>query len=576
MRAISVAGISVTVVVALCLLLLLTGFGQRAYSKIERALSRFAERAPLASCILFFSVIAVRLLVLPLLPVPTPGMHDEFSYLLMGDTFAHGRLANPPHPLWLSFETFHEIWNPTYASMYPPAQGMLLAVGQLLGHPWVGVVLSNAIMCVAIFWAMRAWMPSRWAFLGGVIAALKLCVASYWINTYWGGAAATIGGALVLGGVGRIRRRASARDAVLLALGAAILANSRPYEGLFFCLPAAIWFLSWLAGKIKSRDALRSRLRNALVPAAAILLATATFMAYYNWRLTGNALLLPHTANARMYRTAGLFLWDHQKPPRHYNNQQLDDFYNGWERGNYDRTWAGVRRVTGEKFERYGRTYFWPGALLILPGLLFALRDRRMKFLWTTLAVGTAALFAVSWSLPHYAAPLICIFYALLVQAIRHLRTMRVTSLDFGVALSRAVILLLLLDTATSVCYRLCDAQQWTCQGNTIRSAIIEKLRRSAGNHLILVRYAPTHNPHHEWVFNGADIDAAKVLWARDLGAAQNAKLLAYFKERQVWLLSPDSSTQLGPYPAAASGDTEPDTSHANSPSKRKPITPQQ
>jgi hypothetical protein len=549
MRALSVAGISVTAAIALCLLFLFTRRGRIAYLRVEQALSQFAERRFLASCVLFLSVVGARLIALPLLPVPNPTTHDEFGYLLLADTFAHGRLANPSHPLWVSFETYHVNWHPTYSSMYPPAQGFILALGQLLGNPWIGVLLSNAFMCVAIFWALQAWMPSRWAFLAAGFAALKLGITSYWVNSYWGGAAATIGGALVLGGLGRLRRGARARDAILLGLGAAILANSRPYEGLFFCVPAALWFLYWLAGKIRSKDALRPRFRNALIPIVCVLLFTFAFMGYYNWRLTANALLFPHTLNERTYDTAPLFLWQPFKPELSYNNLVFQGFYNTWERSYYQRDWQHAKKVSKEKVVHFGVTYFWPGALLVLPALPFVLLDRRMKIFWATLAVSAAALFAVVWSQSHYAAPLTCIFYGLLVQGVRHLRIMRISSLHFGVVLSRTTFLLLLLDTGTNLCYQVCDPLQFACKGNSSRAAIVERLQHLDGKHLVIVRYADFHDPHYEWVFNGADIDGGKILWARDIGTAQNARLLAYFRDRHVWLLQPDFSHQVTPYP---------------------------
>ncbi len=519
------------------------------FRRVEQSFSHFAERRVLAILVLFFSVIAVRLLALPLLPVPVPGIHDEFSYLLMADTFTHGRLANPPHPMWVSFETFHVNWFPNIASMYPPAQGVALALGQLLGHPWIGALLSDAAMCAAILWMLQGWLPARWAFLGGVLAALKFGVASYWMNSYWGGATAAIGGALVLGALVRIVKRAKIRDAVLLGIGVAILANSRPYEGFLFCVPAAAWFLWWLIGKTKSRQPLRTRLQNALAPLGLVLVLTAVFMGYYNWRLTGNPLLLPHVLNQRTYHYR-LFLWDQKKPEMRYRNQQFEDYYNGWERENYGNTWADVVRVSKEKLTRCGLTYFWCGELLLLPALPFLFRDRKVRLFLTTFALVTAGVFAVIWSYAHYAAPLTCVIFALTVQAIRHLRTMRIGMRSLGVPLSRAIVLLLVLDTGINTFRGICDPLLWPCQGDPSRAAIAEKLQHTPGKHLIMVRYdKDDHNIHDEWVYNGAEIDTAKVLWARELDPQQNAKLFAYFRDRKIWLVTPDSdNTYLEPY----------------------------
>jgi hypothetical protein len=101
--------------------------GMRFFARIERLFVPLARRKGLAVATVGLSMFVLRLALLPVYPVPLPFVSDDFGFLLVSDTFAHGRLANPTPAMWTHFESIHITMQPTYMSMYFPGQGPLPA-----------------------------------------------------------------------------------------------------------------------------------------------------------------------------------------------------------------------------------------------------------------------------------------------------------------------------------------------------------------------------------------------------------------------------------------------------------------
>jgi hypothetical protein len=522
--------------------------GDRWITSAEKLASGVARRKPVALLLVALTAIFTRLVMLWLFPVPAPAVHDEFSYLLAADTFTHGRLANPPHPMWIFFETFHVLQHPTYASQYPPAQGAVLAVGQLLGHPWIGVLFSIAIMTAAITWMLQGWFPAEWALLGGVLVLLRFGLFSYWVNSYWGGAVAASGGALVLGAFPRIIHHQRPRDSLVLGIGAALLANSRPFEGFVFCLPVAIALAIWFFSRASPR--LRIAGPRVLLPVLCVLAVTVLFVGYYDWRVTKNVFLLPEALGLRRYENMHLFAWQPQKPPLHYSNAQFDCFFNIILRERFIPSWAGWKHRSWEGLKEIWHLFL--GSLLSISfvTLPWVVRDHRMRLLLVQFCVSGAGLLAVIYLEPHYAAPLVATVFALWVQAMRHLRRWKLFGRPLGVGLSRVIVLAALANVPFQAVQAIRTSPATDKAWSISRAHIVKQLDASSGLHLAIVHYAPHHIVHHEWVYNAADIDRSKIVWAREIPDRDLQPLLAYFGNRNVWLVEADDvSPRLQPYP---------------------------
>ncbi|HYK37609.1 hypothetical protein [Alloacidobacterium sp.] len=552
-------------VIAIAIAFGLPRLGVGVFTRIEEAFARLARRQHLAVMTVGLTALLLRLAILPLCPIPLPFIQDDFSFLLAGDTFASGRLTNPTPVMWQHFESFQITMKPTYMSMYFPAQGVVLAAGKVLfGHQWVGILLVTALMCAAICWMLQAWLPPTWALLGGLIAVLRIGLFSYWIDTYsGGGSVAALGGALVLGALPRFMKAPRLRYGLLMAIGMVVLATSRPYEGILLCVPVLIVLARWIL-KGKNRPATRVLLRATAAPLL-LLVAGIAWMGYYNYRVFGNPLTPPYKVNRATYAVTPYYVWQAPRPEPVYRHAVMREFYVGVELNTFNKihSWTGFLPQNVLKCAR--GMVFYSGIVLLPPLIMLrrVLADRRVHFLLWCMPLLIVGMSIETFLIPHYIAPFTAAFYAIGLQAMRHLRVWKPGGQPVGMAMVRllmtaCVVLGVLRLFAVPLHFQLSGwpsaawASTWHGPGHLgmPRAQVESELERLPGKQLAIVRYSADHSTFDDWVYNAPDIGNSKVIWAREMSEADNQELLRYYKDRKVWLVQPDlQPAGLSPYP---------------------------
>jgi hypothetical protein len=364
---------------------------------------------------------------------------------------------------------------------------------------------------------------------------------AYWNTSFWGGAIAMAGGALLIGALARLLRKPQLSSAIAFAAALIVLANSRPFEGALAAFVAAAplgWF--WVR-----RPAWRKAATRQLLPALGTLALGALAMGYYQYRVTGDPLKMPYSVNNDEYEVVPLFTFQPFSAEKQFRHDVFAAHSARRQRA-YDARMQGLGTLL-----ELSRTeladildFFWGAALLAaLPWLLLSPWDRWALFALALLSV----LLCASWFsvqpqlLPHYLAPAAAAFVLLAVAGLRRARALRLGGRRVGRALAEAIVAVSLASFLLACGLRAYRGPH-PAPLSEYRPLLTNQLQAAEGDDLVIVTYGPAHSMHDEWVYNGADLERAPILWARDMGREKNQVLLECYADRHIWRLHADDN----------------------------------
>jgi hypothetical protein len=576
---------------------------------LRNQMARLSSHHLACGLLVAFLPLAIRFSLLPWIPVPHPAIQEEFSNILAADTWAHGRLANPRHPMAVFFDNVQVIQYPKYVSVRFPGIAIFLWLGQaIIHHPWAGVWLAVAAMCAAFYWMLLGWTRPFWALICAVLFGLRFGIFSYWMNSYWPGSPAALGGALVLGATPRLCRRPTALFGFIYALGCVILLLNRPVEGALFIAPTCL-AIPWAW---RRRPPGLPDMARAIAPVAALAAISIACVLWNNYVTTGCAGVPAYFIWRDGQGIVPVFWWQPlRKAHLIYYSRETWRFFNVFERELYEAvatTWRSRLSTLFWRLVQFPRIDI--GLLLLIPMLFPPVRQFRRRRFW--LGFYFAAILAAGLGLAPYAQPfavaagardirvfLECLFagiycialliafsgrwgrlrlplIVLLISLLFRLLTtfsMPVYYPEYfaptliliaegfrrlycwsrkrgvGAALARNICLGCLAMTAVRAAIPFTghhvlgeDPFYMNSYENRLEERVrVEKfLDGQPGPQLAIVRYGPKHDELMEWVWNRAEIDTQKVVWARELKPEWTSQLLRYYSSRTAWLVEAD------------------------------------
>lgn len=269
-----------------------------------------------------------------------PAYHDEYSYLLQAETFAAGRWSYPSFEQHSElFDQMHVLNNGQFASRYFPGTGAWIAPFVLLGHPWLGHQLAQALSAMLVFWIGRELSNAGTGFLAGLLYAFSPGLILF-SNLLLGHHPTLVGLMFFQWAFLRMMRSPSIIAASCAGCGLSFAMLCRPMTAASVALPCGIAFAWWW---IKGRWRLRKdntvplstslKWRTVVVAGMGVpLVAGFTVLFVQNFEITGDPLKSPYQLYNDVYTPRHVYGFNNAIRGERETGPLVSDQYDRWAR----------------------------------------------------------------------------------------------------------------------------------------------------------------------------------------------------------------------------------------------------
>jgi hypothetical protein len=531
-------------------------FASKLFASIERNGARLASRPILTIIGLAVCAVILRSALIPVLGTPQPVIPDEVSLLLQADTYASGRIDNPS--VTPSFSSFYTLVSPTYASTYPVLRSLPMAIAQSFGFgPWIGIFAINIILVIAVYFMVRSYFSVELAILMSLIVILRFCLFNFWINSYLGPTITALGGVLLVYGYKKISIKRTLAAGLVVGVGLFFLMTTRPYEGFVFSIPFVVAISIMIFRE--SRKSMRAAAMAAFFPTL-LTVAGLGLTVVHNNAVTGDWRIAPYELYRQQAAQSPALLvqsFESSKKPTYDLMQRYFD----WEGSAFEKEQSTEGLLRNELRRAVNYLSFYVGSALLIPFVWGLWTFRRERTFMAAGVISIVGLGLEVWNHAHYASPAFGLFILAIAAGFSKLRGWRPASSPVGLALSRLLILALLVGTIYPM-YLLTATQEisapdafrsccWLKTTSNIHENVASYIKQTTNENAILFVDTGPRSPIVPIIYNRADLNKAPVVWVND-DPRYNEQVFKTYDGRKLWRLDWRSSALACLRPAHA------------------------